>query len=103
MEVQIIDLTTTDAPTLIRRSLKLRQRYISDTYGVSTWRQLPEDSPEAKQQAVHMIRHDHTNYDQLMLDMPSVGRPDTNRKIYETVRRSVLSHISLTVPALADT
>ena len=103
MPVRFTDLPTTDPTILIERAIAMFQEYVSTNYGPSACSAISPDSPRAMIQAVHMIRHEFTNYDQLLLDMPTTGQPDTDRKVYQAVRNNVIRYIGANIPALSDT
>ena len=103
MEVRITDLPSNDVGNIIQLALADRDDYAASAYGLDDFRRLDPDSVEARRQAVHYVRHRHTNYEELLLRIPQVGRPEIDRRVYETVKRRVMESIAAALPELAET
>ena len=102
MPASVVNMPSTQPSVLIDLALSHRDTYINDAYNINHHHRLCPNSPEAAEQAVHMIRHNYTNYDQLLIEMPQVGRPHIDDQIYQAIRTKILSAIAQAVPGLYD-
>lgn len=102
MTVNIINLPTNDLSTLIQMAIESRNVYVVQNYQIRNLDNIDPNSLDARIQTVHMIRHDYTNYHDLLLQMPQVGREDIDRKIYIDIRTRILQAIASEIPGLTD-
>ena len=60
-----------------------------------------DGSPEARHRTVNMIRHEYTNYEQLLEIMPRARNAETNTLIYLAIKAKVMDAIAQAIPDLA--
>ena len=103
MDPVTISLPSNHTKSLIDMAVTHRLRYLEQTM-IYTDYEIPtnNDSPAAEELAVSMIRHEFTNYEQLLQDMPRSRNPETNALIYLRVKTKVLDAIAKALPELTN-
>ena len=102
MEAQITGLPTADKDELMGMAGRRRDKFVRQEYGLKDFRTIVQNSEESEEQAVNMIRHEFSNYDELLLDMPKAPTPEGQKRVYDAIKRGVLHAIARAVPDLTE-
>ncbi len=99
----IIMAPTRDASKLMGMATESRRRFLEETLIYEDY-EIPvnDGSITAQERAVSMIRHEFTNYEQLLEEMPRSRDLETNALIYRTLKTRVMKAIADEVPQLAQ-
>ena len=80
-----------------KRRIFLEQTLHYDDYKIP----VNDGSLQAQQRAESMVRHEFTNYEDLLQNMPRSRNLDTNAMIYQTLKNRVMLTIASHLPELA--
>ena len=87
---------------LVRLALENRRRYAEEAYGITEISPVDPDSPMARDLVIKMLRHQFTNYHELIERMPRTGDAETDASIQRIIWRRAIERIADAVPALAE-
>ena len=97
------NLPHTNAGRLMEKATRQRRKFLEETLDYGYYNvPINDGGPADQARAVSMIRHEHTNYDDLLETMPRSTNAVTNTLIYLTVKTGVNNLIANTIPQLAD-
>lgn len=101
--VSMRPLPSERATELIELALERRARYAMEHHGVADPSPVDPESRLAEELAIKMLRHEFTDYHDLLQQMPRAKNADANAVIHRAVQRRTLEKIAETVPELART
>ena len=99
----IVKAPTRDAQKLMGMAAEHRRRFLEETLIHEDY-EIPvnDGSIIAQERAVSMVRHEFTNYEQLLEDLPRSRDLETNALIYQTLKTRVMQAIAEEIPGLAQ-
>ena len=99
----IVMTPTRDAAKLMGMAAERRRRFLEETLIHDDY-EIPvnDGSITAQERAVSMVRHEFTNYEQLLEDLPRSRDLETNALIYTALKTRVMQAIADEVPELAQ-
>ena len=102
LQPRMVGLPTTDPKALVQMAARARSEFL-EYYQYDEYDQgRPVGLLEAKNRAVNMVRHEFTNYEQLLEEMPRSRNLRTNLLVYQSVKRRTLEMVREHLPELAN-
>ena len=99
LKPQMRALPTRNTKALMRMATRDREEFLRDN-GLHHY--LSDVAP-SEEGAVNMLRHDYTNYELLLGELPHTRNVETNMLLYHDVKRRTLEMIAEELPELKDT